>query len=385
MRALFVLVALLIAYGSVYPFTVNLEAAGASEWREFLGSWRASNGLGDLLGNVGLFVPFGYLGPAALRPRPAGGRVPLGTLVAVVGLGLVEAVGLQVAQIYLPDRVPKLSDAIWNMVGLAIGMGVAMVPGLRPRQHGLTGAVPVPLLLVGLWLAYRLVPFVPSLDVQNIKDSLKPLLLTPFPVDWVEAAHGAVGWLACGALWRSIRGGPGGVVAALAVAAVFAAEVLVVDNVVTSADVLGAALALLIWVVLVPRLSRPDGLAAVLLGAFILLAGLAPFELRSQQAPFDWLPFRGYLDGDMLAKAASLLSRMFDYGALIWLLSAVRVPLAVSVAGVAGLVAGIEVAQTMIVGRTPEITDPLLALLMGVGIRLWNGPVCRRERAPSAW
>lgn len=384
MRALFVLAALLIAYGSLYPFTVNLEAAGGSEWPEFLASWRASNSLGDLLGNVGLFVPFGYLGLAALRPRHAGGRAPIGTVVAVMGLGLVEAVGLQVAQIYFPDRVPRLADAIWNMVGLAIGMGVAMLPGLRPRHHGLTGAVPVPLLLVGLWLAYRLAPFVPSLDVQNVKDSLKPLLLTPFPINWVSVAHGWAGWLACGALWRSIRGGPDVGLAVVAVAAVFAAEVLVVDNVVTSADVLGALLALLIWSVLVPRLARPDGLAAVLLGAFILLAGLVPFELRSHPAPFEWLPFRGYLEGEMSAKVTSLLARLFEYGALVWLLFAIRVPLFVAVAGVAGLVAGIEAAQTMIVGRTPEITDPLLALLAGVGIRLWNGPARRGGPAPSA-
>ncbi len=386
MRILFLLVAFLIAYGSVYPFTVDLETAGAAEWREFLASWRASNSLGDMLGNIALFVPFGYLGPAALLLRHSGRRPAFGIVLAVVALGLIEAVGLQVAQIYLPGRVPKLSDAMWNGLGLAIGLGLALVPALRPERRSLVSGDPVPLLLIGLWVAYRLAPFVPSLDVQNVKDSLKPLLLTPLPIDWLSAAHGTAAWLACGALWRSFRGGrgPGIVWALAAMAAVFALEVLMVDNAVTSADVVGAAVALGAWLVVVRSVPKPEGLAALVLGVFVLASGLAPFALRPAPAPFEWLPFQGFLGGSMLVNVASLLEKLFNYGALIWLLQATRVPFAVSVIGAVGLAGGLEAAQTLIVGRTPEITDPLLALLIGVAIRLWRGASRPAGPSPSA-
>lgn len=119
------------------------------------------------------------------------------------------------------------------------------------------------------------------------------------------------------------------------------------------------------------------------------MAGLAPFELRPAPVAFEWLPFRGFLGGSMLADVSSLLEKFFNYGALIWLLgaggiAAGRVPVAVSVAAVVGLTAGLEVAQTVIVGRTPEITDPLLALLIGVAVRLWRGSLRRAGPSPSA-
>jgi VanZ family protein len=285
--------------------------------------------------------------------------------------------------------VPRLTDAIWNTLGLVIGLGLALVPALRPRHHSLAGGVPVPLLLVGLWIAYRLAPFVPSLDVQNVKDSLKPLLLTPFPINWLSAAHGAAGWLSCGALWQGARAQVGTRFAATAMVVVFAAEVLVVDNVVTSADAIGAAAALGAWVALARCRARPASVAALVLGAYVLVAGLAPFELRPAPVAFEWLPFRGFLGGSMLANVSSLLEKLFNYGALIWLLgvaggSVGRVPFAVSVAAVVGLTASLEAAQTVIVGRTPEITDPLLALLIGVAVRLWRGPLRRAGPLPSA-
>lgn len=391
MRSLFVLSVILIAYGSLYPFTVNLEAASAEEWRGFLASWRGPTGLSDALGNIVLFLPFGYFGLAALGPGDGARRPQRRVVFTVIGLGLAEAIVLQIAQIYLPDRVPRLSDAIWNTAGLLIGLGAATLPALRPGRPAMAASLSVPVLLIGLWFGFRLVPFVPSLDVQNVKDSLKPLLLTPLPVNLLAAAHAAAAWLACGVLWRGARGGrpPIGQVldlrsAAFVMGAVFAAEILIVDNVVTSADVLGACAALAGWAFVLPRLARPERGVALVLAATVVAAGLAPFELRADPIPFEWLPFRGLLGGSMVANVASLLERLFNFGTLIWLLAGLRVPFTVAVLGVVGMAAGLEAAQTVIVGRTPEITDPLLALLIGVAIRLWDGASRRAGPSPSA-
>lgn len=392
MRILFLLVALLIAYGSAYPFVVDLDRAGAVEWRAFLGSWRAPSGLGDILGNIALFVPFGYLGLLAFMEAGRRGRPAWGAVLAIGLLGLFEAVGLQIVQLVLPSREAKLSDAVWNALGLAIGLGLAMAPGLRPRRPDHAGGLPLPLLLIGLWLAYRLMPFVPSLDLQNIKDSLKPLLLSPFPVNWLSAGSAAAAWLACAALWRGLEQGLGqglgqGLTAGramAAIAAIFALEILIVDNVVRSADVVGAGIGVAAWFGLIGRWRRPEAPVAIALALAVVIGGLAPFALRTVPAPFEWLPFRGFLGGSMLVNVASLLYKLFVYGALIWFLRASAVPLAAAVLGTASAVFAIEFAQTEIAGRTPEITDPLLVLMIGLALRTWTTRVKDRgQREPG--
>ncbi|MHC4341096.1 MAG: VanZ family protein, partial [Planctomycetota bacterium] len=87
MTFLFLLVAGLITYGSLFPF----EFHPAEEiWERLLQSWGERTSRGDLLSNIVLYVPFGYLGMLALqRPR---GRVARAAVVlllsALFGVGL---------------------------------------------------------------------------------------------------------------------------------------------------------------------------------------------------------------------------------------------------------------------------------------------------------
>ena len=89
MAFLFVLVLVLIVYGSLYPFSFSTQPPSAEVIETFLRSWRHIGGRGDLLGNVALFVPYGFLGMLALPPRDS----------ALMRFALLLVVGFAVAAI----------------------------------------------------------------------------------------------------------------------------------------------------------------------------------------------------------------------------------------------------------------------------------------------
>jgi hypothetical protein len=75
-----------------------------------------------------------------------------------------------------------------------------------------------------------------------------------------------------------------------------------------------------------------------------------------------------------------LIEKVFYYGTAIWLLRAAGIRLVLSVILVAAVLASIEIVQIHLPGRTPEITDPILAVLMGFVLAMLSRPVRGRLR-----
>jgi hypothetical protein len=103
---------------------------------------------------------------------------------------------------------------------------------------------------------------------------------------------------------------------------------------------------------------------AWLLAVAVLLDGLMPFRWEDPAMAFHWVPFEDMLASDWQSGFAILLRKAFVYGAAIWLFRRSGWRFASAMVLVALALAAIEVVQLHLVGRTPEITDPLLALLM---------------------
>ena len=57
------------------------------------------------------------------------------------------------------------------------------------------GGAEIPAILLVSWVSYRLMPFVPGIDLQLLKDSLKPLLLQP-QISVLDTFHDFSAWLA---------------------------------------------------------------------------------------------------------------------------------------------------------------------------------------------
>ena len=124
MKYIFWLVVFLITYGSLYPFNFHITAPFAELLNNLVTSWDEKTYLGDILGNVVLFIPYGYFGLLYFTSKH---------IVSLILIGLVLAVGLQIVQLYLPSREAALDDAIWNLLGIGIGLIVGFVYRFQPR------------------------------------------------------------------------------------------------------------------------------------------------------------------------------------------------------------------------------------------------------------
>ncbi len=354
LRLLVLAACAVIVYGSLYPFDFRPFQGG--ELRALSDSLLRLTSRGDILGNVVLFVPLGLLA------RLAWPRQGWFTLLLWSG---VLALSVQLAQLFLPSRDASLQDVLWNLFGVVLGAASAGLVGrLRAWGLPLSTADAFALGLLGLWLAARLTPFIPSLDWQLIKDSLKPLLLHP-QWDWVRILVQTALWAVAARLWWAVWQGPARLPLYFAGAAVvFALEAITVANVVTLPSVLGAILGGLLWGLHLSRRRWGDAALAVFLMLALVVQGLAPFQLRPVAEPFRWLPMHGFLQALSLFNVGVLFAKAYFYGALLWTVRREGASLRFATFLVVTLTFTLELAQTRISGHIPEITDPLIVLAM---------------------
>ena len=360
------LLALLIGYGSLFPFDYVPHRPTWADPLHLLTVWPRRLSSSDVVGNVLLFVPLGWLIPGLARRTSA--------LLAWALAAVAYAWFFQYLQFWFPSRDPSGSDATFNTLGLAIGL----LLGLATRRFTTWHAArldrdsplwPATATLLLLWLAYRWFPWALTSDLGNFRHAIKALARDP-ALELPSALHDAAAWL----LWFWLaRRGPFPLLStprAMTVGAVLivAAEPLFIGNSVSAADLLGLTLAL----ALRPLLQRqPSGGAwlLALLATSLVVSGLSPWVFGARHH-FYWLPFAGMLSGSMVVNTASLIQKCYLYGGAVLLLASLLRGFAARwwIAGllVAAGLAWIEWMQTHLAGRVAEITDPLLALLLAL-------------------
>jgi VanZ family protein len=358
-KPLLFLVGLLISYGSLYPF--RFSAAPPDALAHLFSHFHLLSSRGDMLGNIGLFLPWGWTGMAAFR----GGRPK--RVLATLGWGALLAVLVQIAQLWVPARDAALGDAVWNTAGILLGIALA---GLLRTTHGRADATRastqlMPLLLVTAWVLLQWLPLVPSLDLQLIAGQVRPLLAEP---DWMlgRFAVGLATALVLGHLLRQLLAPAWASLAhPLLITGVLWSKPLFVQASIDPSELAGLSLGLLLWPLLQRRRPHPAiGLALSLIVAWSLEA-LAPYVLADHAQTVQWLPFAALLESSMLNNLRSLGGSLFIYLAALYLVqSATGRAMSFSV-GLAVWVAGLELAQILLPGRTPDMTEPLLVLLAG--------------------
>jgi len=142
------------------------------------------------------------------------------------------------------------------------------------------------------------------------------------------------------------------------------AQFLIVDRQPLPSSLLGAVAGVVLFA-FCHRSSTPAKPEAWAFLAVIVVRGLSPFHFVTVPVEFNWVPFGAALDADWQSVAGVLIEKIFFYGTAIWLLRAAGVTLARSVILVAAVLGSIEIVQMRLPGRTPEITDPILAILTG--------------------
>ncbi len=75
----------------------------------------------DLIGNVMLFVPFGYL---YVRSRPT---LTMGVFVWALLLASLLSVSTEIVQVFSHNRIPSTTDVCSNIIGASFGVALVIV------------------------------------------------------------------------------------------------------------------------------------------------------------------------------------------------------------------------------------------------------------------
>ena len=368
MYRLLLLVIALIVYGSLYPWHFDFGGSGANPLRVLLHAWPQGIdrwALRDAAINLLLYVPLGMA--AFLASARRHGRLVAFDAALLIALGL--SASMEMLQIYDAGRTCSLFDVFCNVSGAAAGALAALV--LRPELESLTRRKPgrhssAALLLAACWASYQLYPFFPLLSHTKLRGALE-LLAGTASFSAVEVWASAAEWLAAALAMEAFFGRmrPRWLLAAMACLPV---RLFIAERSLTLSEALGAALALLFWSLLPERKRLRAGV--FLLASATVLRELSPFRLAATPHPFSWIPFAATFESERQSATVILLRKAFEYGALVWLFRTQGSSYARAAVVVAGSLAVLEAIQRYLPGRTPEITDSVVALLMA--LVLWR-------------
>jgi VanZ family protein len=357
-----------IIYGSLYPFDFRVPQNGIGPLRTFLDSWADKPGRGDFLSNILLYMPLGFFAIHVIR-RDSGWWLPM---VFAVVLGSALSLAMELTQYYDEGRDTAVSDFYSNALGTLLGAIAGRVMGGNIRGQALREAAGnrVPLMFLTAWVAYRLFPYVPTIDLHKYWDTLKPIVLHPSLTPYDLFRHTAI-WLTVGTLIDGVVGPRRSWWAfPLFVAGVLFAKILIIDATLSVAEILGGVLALVLWFALGASARLRLTCAALLLGAYVVAARLEPFHFLAQAGSFNWIPFFGLMEGSIEVDVLSFLEKFFLYGSLVWLFTQAGLRLRFAAIMIAAILLATSWAEIYLPGRSAEITDALMALLIGVVIAL---------------
>jgi len=355
------LVAAIIAYGSLYPFAFRIPAPDIGPVATLLASVRVWPGRADALANVLLYMPFGFCFVLGARTH----RYRLLAVATVAG-GLLS-LAMELTQYYDAWRVTSFSDVVTNTLGTLLGGLAAIGAGSRIRlpAAGTVAVPPIPLLLIGSWLAYRFYPYVPTANVHKYWNALKPIVLTPSLGGYDLFRQTAIWLTLCALIEPIVQRRRSAFVAPLFAAAVLCAMVVTVGIRIRLAEPAGAALGCGVWLVLLLLPARRrTAVAALVLCCYVVALRLEPFTFTAVAGRgFGWVPFRSLMQGSLRVDTLAFLEKFFLYGSMVYLLGIAlgrRLP---AVLLSVGLLFATSWAELWLPERSAEITDPLIALL----------------------
>ena len=364
---LLILVVLVILYGSLFPFDFHKSSFPGGPVLYLLGTWRVWDARGDLLANVLLYLPFGFL---ALQAQPS--RFPVGLKLIIAAFAAVTlSCIVEISQFYDAGRVTSMGDVYANLIGAALGGGAAIALGASWRWPliGELASNPAEAFLLAMFFAYRLFPYVPVIDLHKYWHAVGPVLKTPNLAPG-EFLRYFVTWLFIAALVHALYGFRSFLfLFAFLCSAEFVGKIVIIGNELKPADLAGAAGAWLIWSVLRPVRGKST-LLALAFGAMIAIERLQPFRFDAPPQAFGWIPFASLMHGSIAVNIQAFCQKFYEYGGLIWLLCRGGMRPLGSTLVTATLLLATSFGERWLPGRSAEITDAIMALAIGAAFAL---------------
>ena len=271
-------------------------------------------------------------------------------------------------QLFTPSRICSTVDLLNNILGSALGVAAGIiflkivdVPAIEIRVRDRRSVA-----LLFCWLAFLIFPLFPVLGFATFRAKFSAFahgrIFSPIPM-FLSAAE----WYAAGRLLLA-SGAKSPLLWLCALLLLVPAQFAIVNHNPMPSDFLGAAAGALLFLVFGRSLG--DAVPGIALLTAVTLRGLAPFHFDDAVQSFSWIPFAGLLATQWQDGISILLGKLFQYGACIWLLHRAGLGLARATGIVTVVLAIIEALQTRIPGHVAEVTDPFMALLLGLGLRV---------------
>ena len=376
MRRLAILFVVLIAYGSLYPFS-GWQALHGAPLFGFLAALPDTIERADVVQNVLAYMPLGLFTVAALRRRSGGGTA-LG--LALLAGGLLSLT-MESLQQWLPSRDASLADLVLNLLGTQLGAMLALVldghwAGARltalRRQWLHSGTLAnLGLAALALWALSQTSPLVPSFDVGQLRSALSPLyrgFMAPARIEMMQLVVYACYLAALGLLLRLlVRPGRSALwLFSLGVALVFGLKILMLSRQLGPEAVLGACAA---WLALALSGTMRSQRTVARAGALLLVTGFVVSELTPASdgtlANFNWLPLLGQMAS--ISGLQNILEVSWPFFAIAIFIRLLVAPAQwrhTAQAGgalVIGVVFALEWWQQTLPGRYGDITQVMLA------------------------
>jgi glycopeptide antibiotics resistance protein len=384
-RLLWTLFSLFIIYGTTFPFAFGARQYPFSTLVHRI-NWHLLSSKPDMVQNILLFIPFGFLGYFSLIYKSSRLRK-----LAVVLLGSCLSLFVEFLQIYSVLRFPALADVLFNTAGAMLGLGLGILlkksvlgfkshPSAR-RFLDAPSAFPAVVFLIlvvgGCWE-----PFDFSLEIGSLWARVHPLIANPWHLSLarLDLFTGIQYLLATLFVCRALQeGGWPKPVLTGALALVFlgvgleASQIIIVSKYPEVQDVLIASTGVIVGALLFftpgfrdrPWVWSTAGALGVLTSAII--RGLLPFQFKDSFTSFNWILFQpqyekstAFVIGDFLANGMVYLPLGFLLG--YFFPASRRVPwVALLLAGIIGVV--VEYGQGWVENGYGDITAVLAAVL----------------------
>lgn len=361
-----------ILYGSLFPFKYHEHIYPGGALAYLLSTWRDWDHRGDLLSNILLYLPLGFFSTCVLpRSLPGGMRALLAMLAAAMLAG-----GIEIAQFHDVGRVTSMGDVYANGIGAGIGAVAAVLVGASMRWPlvGELATHPSAALLLTMFFGYRLYPYVPTIDLHKYWHAVRPMLTT-LSVPHGEFLRYLVTWLFIAAIVQTLYGSRRFLLLFPALCgAEFLGKVLIIHNVLKLDDLLSAGIAGLVWTVLLRRLPGRFGALAFVFASMIAAERLEPFRLDASPRAFGWIPFASFMQGSVGIDIQAFCQKFYEYGGLIWLLNRAGVRIPTSTLITATLLLVTSIVECWLPGRSAEVTDAVMALVLGGAFSVLSQP-----------
>jgi VanZ family protein len=367
--ALLFFIVLLILYGSLYPWEFE-PLRDTDPLTVLLHSWDLELNrfiIRDIGVNIVLYMPLGFVGCLVFRRRR---RVALPVILCGL-VGFLLSCSVELAQAFVPERHTSLVDVATNVLGALAGAAAAIagwrfVGPVTLRGESRKSRDTSAMALLGCFAASLLFPLFPISGRSALQTKMVAILHGPI-LDPVLLISAISSWYAAGMMLRASGFGRPKAAAAISVLPLMA-QLFIIHHEPWIATILGAAIGAVLASTSPP--APAQGAAAVLF--MIVVRGLEPFHFASMPQPFLWIPFSGFLAMDWTNGVALLFQKAFYYGAAIWLLRSAGVRVRNATVATGFILGSLEAIQIFIPAHSAEITDPLLALLLGFCIAALN-------------